>query len=106
MTTVTLNMFLTTALAVVVLYIGVALKKRFRVLQTFCIPAPVIGGLLFSLVSCALHVAGVLEFAMDETLKKLWADETELLEKAGALSLENIATQRIQAINSILKQYE
>lgn len=43
---------------------------------------------------------------MDETLKKLWADETELLEKAGALSLENIATQRIQAINSILKQYE
>ena len=71
MTTVTLNMFLTTALAVVVLYIGAALKKRFRVLQTFCIPAPVIGGLLFSLVSCILHVAGVLEFAMDETLKNV-----------------------------------
>ena len=43
---------------------------------------------------------------MDDTLKKLWADETELFEKAAALSLENIATQRIQAINSILKQYE
>ncbi len=43
---------------------------------------------------------------MDETLKRLWTSETELLENAGALSLENIATQRIQAINSILKQYE
>ena len=43
---------------------------------------------------------------MDETLKKLWADETELLENAAALSLESIAMQRINAINSILKQYE
>ena len=43
---------------------------------------------------------------MDETLKKLWADETELLENAAALSLENIATQRINAIHSILQQYE
>ena len=43
---------------------------------------------------------------MDETLKKLWADETELLENAAALSLETIAMQRINAINSILKQYE
>jgi hypothetical protein len=43
---------------------------------------------------------------MDETLKKLWADETELLENAAAISLETIATQRINAINSILQQYE
>ena len=43
---------------------------------------------------------------MDETLKKLWADENELLENAAALSLETIATQRINAINSILQQYE
>ena len=43
---------------------------------------------------------------MDETLKKLWADETELLENAAALSLEAISTQRIQAINTLLQQYE
>ena len=48
------------------------------------------------------HFSGV----MDETLKKLWADETELLENAAALSLENIATQRINALHSILQQYE
>ena len=39
-------------------------------------------------------------------IEQLWADETALLENAGALSLEAIATQRINAINSILMQYE
>ena len=71
MLTLSLNMFLTTALAVVVLYIGALLKKRFRFLHTFCIPAPVIGGLLFSLVSCILHVTGLVDFALDETLKNV-----------------------------------
>lgn len=42
----------------------------------------------------------------DDTLQQLWADEMQLLENAAALSLENIATQRIQAIQSILQQYE
>lgn len=69
MLTLSLNMYLTTALAVVVLYIGSMLKKRFRILQTFCIPSPVIGGLLFSIVSCILHLTGLIEFALDETLK-------------------------------------
>ena len=64
-------MFLTTALAVVVLYIGSLLKKRIRFLHTFCIPSPVIGGLLFSLVACILHVTGIVDFAQDETLKNV-----------------------------------
>ena len=42
----------------------------------------------------------------DDTLEQLWADETCLLENAPALSLETIAMQRINAINSILQQYE
>ena len=42
----------------------------------------------------------------DEQLAKLWADETELLKHSAALSLETISTQRIQAINTILQQYE
>ena len=42
----------------------------------------------------------------DESLEKLWADETELLKHAAALSLETISTQRINAINTILQQYE
>lgn len=42
----------------------------------------------------------------DEKLAQLWADETELLKNAAALSLETIANQRILAINTILQQYE
>lgn len=69
MLTLSLNMFLTAALAVVVLYIGSWLKKHIRFLNTFCIPSPVVGGLLFSIISCILHAAGLLEFTFDETLK-------------------------------------
>ena len=44
---------------------------------------------------------------LDDTgLKELWADEKALLENAAALSLETIAGQRINAINTILQQYE
>ena len=42
----------------------------------------------------------------DESLRSLWEEETRLLENASALSLEAIAMQRINAINTILQQYE
>ena len=43
---------------------------------------------------------------LDERLKKIWADEAELYAHSPALSLETIANQRINAINSILQNYE
>jgi hypoxanthine-guanine phosphoribosyltransferase len=42
----------------------------------------------------------------DEKLAGLWAEETEFLKNAAALSLETISTQRITAINNLLQQYE
>ena len=42
----------------------------------------------------------------DESLRSLWEEEIRLLENASALSLEAIAMQRINAINTILQQYE
>ena len=42
----------------------------------------------------------------DDSLPYLWADERDWLVHAEALSLETIALQRIQAINTILQQYE
>ena len=39
-------------------------------------------------------------------LNALWEKESTLLAQADALSLETIAMQRINAINTILKQYE
>ena len=64
-------MYQTLAVAVGVLFIGGFLKKKIRILETFCIPAPVIGGLIFALVSCLLYVTGVVEFNFDETLKNV-----------------------------------
>ena len=62
-------MYQTLAVAVGVLYLGRFLKKKVRFLETFCIPSPVIGGVIFAIISCILHVAGIVEFQFDETLK-------------------------------------
>lgn len=45
-----LNMFLTTAVAVIVLILGTEIKKRIKVLQKFSIPTPVVGGLLATII--------------------------------------------------------
>ena len=68
---VSVDMYQTLAAAVLVLYLGGFLKKRIKFLETFCIPSPVIGGLIFALVSCLLHVFGIVEFHFDETLKNV-----------------------------------
>ena len=54
-------MYQTLAVAVGVLYLGGFLKKKVRFLETFCIPSPVIGGVIFAIISCILHVAGIVE---------------------------------------------
>ncbi|MBQ7624224.1 MAG: sodium/glutamate symporter [Clostridia bacterium] len=64
-------MYQTLALAVVMLFLGTWLKKRIPVLEKFCIPSPVVGGLLFAIISCILYSAGVIEFSFDETLKSV-----------------------------------
>lgn len=66
---IALDMYTTLALAVAVLYLGGFLRKKISILETFCIPAPVIGGLLFAVISCVLYVTGIVEFNFDETLK-------------------------------------
>lgn len=69
--TISLDMYQTLALAVVVLFLGSMLKKKIKFLETFCIPAPVVGGLLFAVLSCVLFATGVIEFNFDETLKNV-----------------------------------
>lgn len=71
MYTLEFNMYQTLALAVVMLYVGTFLKRRIEFLETFCIPSPVIGGLLFAIVSCILYTSGVIGFSFDETLKNV-----------------------------------
>lgn len=51
---VQLDMYQTLAIAVLVLLLGSFLRKKIRFLERFCIPAPVVGGLLFAIFTCVL----------------------------------------------------
>lgn len=65
------DMYQTLAIAVVFLFLGILLRKKVPVLDKFCIPAPVIGGLIFAILSFVLYSSGVVEFNFDETLKNV-----------------------------------
>ena len=67
----TLDMYQTVAVAVVVLFLGKLLRHRVQFLETFCIPAPVVGGLVFAIFSCVMHAAGLLDLNFDDTLKEV-----------------------------------
>ena len=66
-----LDMYQTLALAVVVLTLGKFLRSRFSVLERFCIPAPVIGGVLFAVFTCVCYVTGIAEFEFNDLLKEV-----------------------------------
>ena len=70
--TLKLDMLQTIALAVIVLLLGQALRKRIGFLEKYCIPAPVIGGLIFAVLALVLRQANILSFEMDETLKNVF----------------------------------
>ena len=67
-----LDMYQALGLAVVMLLLGRVLVQRIRFLRRYCIPAPVIGGLIFAIVHLILRSAGVVEFEMDTTLQKVF----------------------------------
>lgn len=71
MNQISLDMYQTLGMAVAVLFLGAFLKKRIKFLETFCIPSPVVGGLIFAIVSCILYATGILEISFDETLKNV-----------------------------------
>ena len=64
-------MYQTLAVAVVVLMLGRFLRRRVRLLERFCIPAPVIGGVLFAIFTCVCYGTGIAEFAFDDILKEV-----------------------------------
>ena len=71
MNQISLDMYQTLGMAVAGLFLGAFLKKRIKFLETFCIPSPVVGGLIFAIVSCILYATGILEISFDETLKNV-----------------------------------
>ena len=66
-----LDMYQTLAIAVLVLLLGRFLKKKINFLEKFCIPAPLVGGLLFAILTCVLYGTGIAEVSFDDTLREV-----------------------------------
>ena len=66
-----LDMYQTLAIAVVVLILGQFLKSKIDFLEKFCIPAPVVGGLLFAIFTCICYATGLAEFSFDDILREV-----------------------------------
>lgn len=67
-----LDMIQTVAIAVAVLFVGQLLKKKLSFLEKYCIPAPVVGGLLFAILNLVLRQAGVWQLEMNTTLQSFF----------------------------------
>lgn len=66
-----LNMFQSLGAIIAVYYVGVFLCEKIAVLRQYCIPAPVVGGLLFAIVNCVLYTQGIWTFKVDLTMQQL-----------------------------------
>lgn len=63
------NMIQFAALSVIILYLGQYIKKRVKFLDKYCIPAPVIGGIIFAILTLILKSNQILEISFDTTLQ-------------------------------------
>ena len=68
----TLDMFQTTGLAMLLFVLGRFLTTRIDFLRRCCIPAPVVGGLIFALAHLLLYQAGIIQLTFDETVKNFF----------------------------------
>lgn len=66
-----LDMYQTLAAAVLVLMLGAYLKSKIHFWEQFCIPAPVVGGLLFAIFTWICYVTGIAEFSFDDILREV-----------------------------------
>ena len=67
-----LDMLQTAGLGALALVLGMFLTRRVKLLQRFCIPSPVSGGIVFSIVSLMLYKLWGIELAFDGTLKDVF----------------------------------
>lgn len=66
---INLDMIATVALGSLLLLFGNFLKRKIKLLEKFCIPGPVIGGLLFAIIIFILKTYNMLNISMDTTLQ-------------------------------------
>ncbi|MEG0813933.1 MAG: sodium/glutamate symporter, partial [Clostridium sp.] len=60
---------MTLAMAAVLLLIGYAVKNKVKILDKYCIPAPVVGGFIFMFVTWIGHTTGAFTFNFTNTFQ-------------------------------------
>jgi ESS family glutamate:Na+ symporter len=69
---VNLNMIQTAGIGALALIVGMVLTRKVGFLQRFCVPSPVSGGIIFSLLTLALYGWCNVEVSFDGTLKDVF----------------------------------
>ena len=72
MTTVELDMIQTAGIGALALMVGMILTRKVSFLQRFCIPSPVSGGIIFSLIGLALYGWFDVELSFNNKLKDVF----------------------------------
>lgn len=68
MITINLNLITTLSIAIILFLIGSFLKNKIKFFNKFCIPSPVIGGLLFTLISLILQLSNLININISENI--------------------------------------
>ena len=66
------NMFFSLGVAVLALILGHGIKTHSHLLRRFCIPSPIVGGLVIAVVCFALYAADVVEFSFNTDLQSFF----------------------------------
>lgn len=67
-----LDMIQTAGIGALALMLGMWLTRKVAFLQKFCVPSPVSGGILFSLITLSLYILTDVEVSFDGTLKDVF----------------------------------
>ena len=96
MLTIQMDMLQTAALAMLLFLLGRFIVNHVDFLKRCCIPAPVVGGLIFAILHLVTYQTGILTLEFDETLRVAFMDffftsvgfgaSIKLLKKARCLS--------------------
>lgn len=69
MLSISLNLYQGLAVACLVYALGCLMVQKIPLLGKYCIPAPVVGGLVYALIHLGLYTAGVVELTFSSTLQ-------------------------------------
>ena len=72
MTCIELDMLQTAGIGALALIVGMILTRKVGLLQKYCVPSPVSGGIIFSLITLALYGWFDVEISFDATLKDVF----------------------------------